>query len=473
MRVKNTVFNALKNKLDTCEGTWTDKAELFASTFTDIVPAAALEATVAIRDLQDYSTTVFTFSNIKLVDSNFRPLPPGVGADWPVRTHADVRFFKLTLTADPRNINPGALDIDPALFPTHTATTVFLRALRINNGVHPQVTKILLEQTPKMLIDLYTLNGMDFTLAQKTHYESAPNPDTQKKWHAVLTAKTKYAVMIQLVRTLYVGRMEGTESMSQRILKIKQRSWNPETKQVKYKSIMELGAEFQYVLNEITAATHTDEIPNLENTTYQALSHDLQITLVNHLHQAPPTSVRQNVAQFNEFLLQAATEEKQLKTIANIADRTFSRQNRNSYRPGPNQGPPRTFMGFDQKPNTAHTQHAQHTGTPPTKNAVVLPYAFVCTPTSQCTKDQQDIMVQAITTMDEMVESLTAVSIVEEALQRSSGMRAPIKCFGCDGIEEYANNCYHLWRNCPNKNDKRVWTNFQTNLAEWRNKRKD
>jgi hypothetical protein len=34
---------------------------LFASKFTDIVPAAALEATLAITDLQDYNTTVFTF----------------------------------------------------------------------------------------------------------------------------------------------------------------------------------------------------------------------------------------------------------------------------------------------------------------------------------------------------------------------------------------------------------------------------
>jgi hypothetical protein len=30
-----------------------------------------------------------------------------------------------------------------------------------------------------------------------------------------------------------------------------------------------------------------------------------------------------------------------------------------------------------------------------------------------------------------------------------------------------------MWRDCPNKNDKRVWENFQNNLAIWREKRKN
>jgi hypothetical protein len=73
--------------------------------------------------------------------------------------------------------------------------------------------------------------------------------------------------------------------------------------------------------------------------------------------------------------------------------------------------------------------------------------------------------------MDEACQTLTAVSIVEQALQNASGLRVPIKCFGCDGIPEYENNCYHLWRNCPNKDDNRTWTNFQQNLRLYREKK--
>jgi hypothetical protein len=89
----------------------------------------------------------------------------------------------------------------------------------------------------------------------------------------------------------------------------------------------------------------------------------------------------------------------------------------------------------------------------PIGTQVTLPLAFLCTPTSACTQTQRDMMAHAISAMDTMAESLCAVSIVEEALQKASGMRAPIRCFGCDGIPEFTSNCLHLWRDCPNKND--------------------
>ena len=100
-----------------------------------------------------------------------------------------------------------------------------------------------------------------------------------------------------------------------------------------------------------------------------------------------------------------------------------------------------------------------------TPTAVVLPYTFLCAPT---THEQQETITQAILAMDEASQALTMVSIVEEALQKSSGMNAPMKCFGCDGLPEYADNCHHLWRTCPHKDDNRTWNNFQQNLRRFR-----
>jgi hypothetical protein len=88
-----------------------------------------------------------------------------------------------------------------------------------------------------------------------------------------------------------------------------------------------------------------------------------------------------------------------------------------------------------------------------------------------------ELMAQAIVAMGMASDSLqedmpfTGASIVEEALQQSSGMRIPIKCFGCDGIPKYTENAFHLWRNCPNKADKQVWENFQKNLKEFRERK--
>jgi hypothetical protein len=86
--IKNTIFNTLTNKLEQCEGDWTDKAELFASIFTDIVPAAAMQASFAVTNLQDYATEVFDFADIKLLNSKFHPLAPGNAdaLDWPPAT---------------------------------------------------------------------------------------------------------------------------------------------------------------------------------------------------------------------------------------------------------------------------------------------------------------------------------------------------------------------------------------------------
>jgi hypothetical protein len=53
-------------------------------------------------------------------------------------------------------------------------------------------------------------------------------------------------------------------------------------------------------------------------------------------------------------------------------------------------------------------------------------------------------MTQAILAMEEASQALAIVSIVEEALHKSSGMRAPMKCFGCDILPEYKDNCHHL-----------------------------
>jgi hypothetical protein len=85
-------------------------------------------------------------------------------------------------------------------------------------------------------------------------------------------AKTKFTEMLQIVCTLYVGHMEGTESMGQQILQIKQQAWKPETQKVRYKMIMELRAEFQYILNKIITNTDPDDISNLKHAIYQALS---------------------------------------------------------------------------------------------------------------------------------------------------------------------------------------------------------
>jgi hypothetical protein len=80
-----------------------------------------------------------------------------------------------------------------------------------------------------------------------------------------IQAKTKYAAAKQLIQTLYVGRLEGTESLSQRLLKINQRGWDSITRRPVYKTINEEAQEYQYLLQEVNEHTLPTEIPKNKN----------------------------------------------------------------------------------------------------------------------------------------------------------------------------------------------------------------
>jgi hypothetical protein len=114
-----------------------------------------------------------------------------------------------------------------------------------------------------------------------------------------------------------------------------------------------------------------------------------------------------------------------------------------------------------------------HTIPSTTGGTVTLPFAFVAHTNPSCTIEQQHTMEKAIICMDDMCTTLTATSIAEQALQQASGTKTPIKCFGCEGIQEYEKDSYHLWRNCPRKGDPRVFQNFQTNLQKFRERRQE
>jgi hypothetical protein len=480
-KIKNAIFTSLDNKLKTAEGDWKDKTELLATLFEDTVPAAAMQANIAISDMDSYLSPVYSISDMEILDSTFRPLNLGNGIDYPAASRQRARFFRFTLTVNPRLANTRDLNLDTTSFPSQVTTTAYARMLVDHNGeIHPAITKQLAESTPNLLYAIYENQGLEFVISQKNYLSAAPNPDTQKKWLTEIKAKTKYQALIQLIQQLYIGRLEGTESMAQRILKVRQRGWDDLTKRAYYKSINELGQEFQFVLQEVKHDTSNDELPNLEAAFYQAVSEELQNKLVNHLNANPPISINQNIARFNIFIAQALEEEKGLKTIMQVAERAAARHTRSSYVPrAPTSRGPRTFMGYSTE--QGEEQSGDEEGRQQEPNipkammctpvddgnygSVTLPMAFIATGNPKCTQIQQDLMKEAVLAMDQT--ALTAVSIVEQALQRASGMREPAVCFGCKGIAEYASDCHHYWRNCPNKGDRRTWTNFHKNLKEF------
>ena len=139
----------------------------------------------------------------------------------------------------------------------------------------------------------------------------------------------------------------------------------------------------------------------------------------------------------------------------------------------------RAFPAFHQAEHKHKNEQVQDIyGT-----SLIIPKTFV-TRTNEEQQGPGTVTTQQIlATMADMTEILmeeqepptqtpmVATSIVEQALQQASGMKVPMKCFGCDGIPEYDNGAYHLWRNCPHKSEQRVWRNFQKNLKIFREKK--
>jgi hypothetical protein len=489
VNIKNSVYNSFVTKVESARGDWKDRTEFFLAKFEEIVPSASLQTEMAIRDLDNVNSNVFTFSDMEILDTNMATLGRGPGADFPVATRQRTRFLKFTITVHPRNINPGAIDLDPQVFPLPTATTVYVRALLENGHLAPGLSKQLMEMTPKLVLAFYLNTGTEFDICIKERYDAAPDPEKYETWIKAIKAKTKFHACKQYIQKLFVGRMEGTETLGQRLVNIKQRSFDPITQRAHYRSVQELSQAYQFILSEIKSTTQPTELPELDNIFVQAISEDLRKRLVRHLDHPPSTTIDANLQSFNDIIELAIQEEAELKTVTNIAERAAHRASR----PYGNRGnpiqprAPRTFLtthGGEQEEQRYREEEENSYRRPNTFTAVqlcdsfhhstgqvIMPICFLTRHNNNISTDQQDLMAEAILAMEMVtVEELplVATSIVEGALQQASGTRIPIKCFGCSGLPKYDANSLHLWRACPNKGDQDVWKNFQVNLKKFR-----
>jgi hypothetical protein len=155
-------------------GDWTEKTEFFLPKFEDVVPAASIQGEMAISDLQDPNSNAFVFSDVEILNANLATLQWGhINAlEHPQAARNQNRCLHFTLTAHPRNTNPGAIDIDPAQFPGQVATTVIVRVLTEANGsLHPKITKNLLEASLKILLQFCEQEGEESMqkMASRTH----------------------------------------------------------------------------------------------------------------------------------------------------------------------------------------------------------------------------------------------------------------------------------------------------------------
>jgi hypothetical protein len=92
----------------------------------------------------------------------------------------------------------------------------------------------------------------------------------------------------------YMGQLQGVEMMEQCIMNINQQGWDKVMKKPHFKTVNQVAREFQQMLQEVSEHTNHNEIPDLQQTYYQALRNELKKKLVIFLTPAPPLKGRSN-----------------------------------------------------------------------------------------------------------------------------------------------------------------------------------
>jgi hypothetical protein len=168
---------------------------------------------------------------MEILDSKLVSIPKGNAnaLDFPPPSRDRTRFLRFTLTLNPRLTNPGVLDIDPSEFPSPTATTVYVRAITENGTLRAEINKEMTENNPKVILAFYEQEQVEFDILVKSRYDTAPNPEKYEVWLRDIAAKAKFYACKQYIQKFYVGTLEGTETLAQRIVSLKQHYYNPET----------------------------------------------------------------------------------------------------------------------------------------------------------------------------------------------------------------------------------------------------
>jgi hypothetical protein len=397
-------------------------------------------------------------------------------------TRRNTKWIRMQLTFRPRSAGVGALGLDNGLFPNSSIVPVYLKALRDQDGdLEPIITHDMLREFPIDLIRVYFENGADFELAQVHRSTNVPDIDIHDRWLREQKSKTKYEALAQLIEPVYVGELEGTETVSKRLYKINQRHYDETSRGYIFSTIEELNQKFQGVLQEIKPYDPPNDLPDLCQLFYQATTKDLQNKTVRLLPGGNPVNFNHNLARLNEFVIEVLRQERELKSLITIARRAAG-PSRTHSRAGPAGS---AFMNVQHNESAAYPnqdndndnfgrQTWNSNSTQPNDNSgdnayitatgghLVLPRTFIAT---QRDSTEQSNLKHTLT------QTLTALSLAEQALRDASGTRSPPQCFGCAGLKAYEDKCHHLFRDCPHKEDPQVIENFKQSLQAFRDRR--
>ena len=429
---------------------WNDRCDILANRFHEHAPIVDSQAKSALTEMKSPLSVAYSFDNLELVDNTLRVLPLGNNLTANNRRSGRYAQFNTFIAARNLIIDPTEFpSLNPTSFPLTVNFVTYVSLPRVGNLIHPEIDYDILTSDPQVLMATMATMQIEVVLMAIGRGSRSPTAEAAEQFLKEYYNKTRFAALGQLLRPLYVGKMVGLESLGQRLQALTMTQHNPGGNGLTFLTVQELFQQYQTHLAEVdTEGREGDNLPCLTTLFYTALSRQLKQKLEDQVPPMPPTTFANNVNRLIVFVHAAKKAESDLRSVAAIAS-SAARRSQPIVRTAPRQNIPNTF-------------------------AVGSTFMGISTGESE----GYDIVFPKYSTETELRElyctNLVLLSSAEQAMRQASGMKAPLLCWGCEGLAKFnGKDNAHNYRDCPNKQDPEVVQNFLTNLQKYRDGKKN
>jgi hypothetical protein len=389
------------------------------------------------------------------------------------------RRLELLVVGSPQNAVANGTMVKVANLPEAASIQVYFCALLGPNGLRANLTKDMLVNNPGQIF-LTFVN----TVFTSIKHGQIPMKDVFDDWMSEQIHKTYFYAMGKIAYKMLIGTEIATDTLKQRFHKLSHRRWNHVARKNNFLSVNEFFNKIVALTNEakhLGPADVADQVPKLDAIFYQGLVPRLKekAALAVLTQHQPSTNLGENLSWLQAIVDEAKEVEKEINQI--VAILTSSNQFRCTplVSSGASAASQNSHSYLATQALSADTQDAlgsnSSMSTPARVNgntvllthhhnmkdfgvqnkAAMTAVGTAMTPDWVRTLQQGTVFTTVPTkAVDNLVVLL---SNAEQALCRSLGTNAPLRCWGCQGIHE---DDQHLYQDCPWQLHENIQANF-------------
>ena len=480
--IRTAIFNKTVSAIQEVDKpNWGWKCDVLQMRFQELMAGALNIAKDALNMITHRTSPVYSYSDCRIHAADITTeLAAGPDEDFPADSRAQCRWISMTLSFSPRNCYVNGGTIDPTALPDTSSIRIFIRAPQTAGGaagaggLRDTLTKAALS-TGAGLLGLFITYaaGIQVYAATPTNF---PQTDIFERWLKNQQMKTYFFGMVQCIRHRYIGSVMATDTITQRFYALRQTVWSPQEKRMVILPITELHNQFFKLISEATDNGNGHILPELDQVFYNCLIKEHRNSQIARKLQHPASvNLNDNITRLQIIVNATMENEEHIRQMIKFSGRN-TMTGRTQFRPAGSAHPPdnNTFLTTTTNPLAdappGETEYEDLTvlgdgyGTPPTPK--------------RAKQDSEDPHFQAVTFSDEVLrlttpsvvqEYLVLMSNAEKAMREASGLNAPLRCWGCQGLFP---DDTHLFKDCPRKDVKEVATQFHKRLLEFRVSRK-